>query len=149
MHTRKINRQSRSYGRRYEHWTDFGIRLQLLRSNVVQRVSNDTTLEQKEKLCHISHYDKTALNTFIAGCSGTLKNNMYLRKPASLEDAMAYVNEFENFERLHGNCSDNKSQFSKCTFVNNNVKQAISQNFKPNQFTQPNFCPEASETQEI
>lgn len=98
-----------------ENILNFGNRLQLLRSSVVQRVSNGT-LDEQEKLCHIGYYEKTALNTFIAGCTGTLKNNMYLKKPTSLEDAMAFVNEFENFEKLYNNFGDmpkiNKNNFS-------------------------------------
>ena len=94
-----------------EHLLDFGSRLQLLRSNVVQRISNDTSLSQTEKLCHISHYDKTALTTFIAGCTGTLKMSMHLKSPQTLEDAMAYANEFENFERLYGNLGNVEKPF--------------------------------------
>lgn len=104
-----IQELTRARPYRGENLIDFGSRLQLIRSNVFQRVSNDTTLGQDEKLCQITHYDKTALNTFIAGCSGTLKNNMHLRKPESLEDAIAYVNEFENFERLYGQISEPKT----------------------------------------
>ncbi|KAL1488305.1 hypothetical protein ABEB36_015254 [Hypothenemus hampei] len=74
-----------------ETLVNFGARLQLLRSNVAQRVSGDNSLSAEQKLCHISFHDKTALNTFIAGCTGTLKNNLHLKQPKSLEDAMGYV----------------------------------------------------------
>ena len=73
-----------------ENLINFGNRLQLLLSNVIQRVSNDISLSDIQKNCQIEHYNKTALNTFIAGCSGNLRNNMYLKKPNSLEDAIAY-----------------------------------------------------------
>ena len=105
-----------------EHILNFGNRIQILRSSVVQRVSNNASLKTDEKLFQINHYNKTALSTFIAGCTGVLKNNMYLKNPATLEDAMAYVNEFENFERLYGHCKlDANNPFNK----NNTTK------FKP------------------
>lgn len=110
-----------------EHLIDFGSRLQLLRSSVIQRISNDVKLSKDDKICQINHYDKTALNTFIAGCSGTLKNNMHLRKPSSLEDAMAYVNEFENFERLYGTVNEPRAQNSK--FQANNTSKQSNQHF--------------------
>lgn len=89
-----------------ENLINFGNRLQLLVSNVIQRISNDQTLNLLQKNCQIDHYNKTALNSFIAGCAGNLRNNMYLKKPTTLEDAIAYVNEYENFEKLYGNFHD-------------------------------------------
>ena len=96
-----------------EDLLEFGKRLQVLRSNVIQRVSNDPILSADEKACHINHYEKTALNTFIAGCTGNLRNNMYLKKPTSLEDAMSYVTEYENFEKLFKTPGENKPQENK------------------------------------
>lgn len=49
------------------------------------------------------HCDKIALHSFIAGCIGVIKNNMHLKKPDSLEDAIAYVQEFDNFGSLYCN----------------------------------------------
>lgn len=151
-----------------EHLLSFGSRLQLLKSNVIQRISNDTCLAPLEKTCQISHYDKTALNTFIAGCSGTLRNNLYIKKPTSLEDAMACVNEFENFEMLYGSSNEqnkvyktqnfhqkpaqqnfqNQNNFSNTTnfphnnsnYQNNNRQQFNNQNQfnHPNQYNQFN-----------
>ncbi|XP_030747092.1 uncharacterized protein LOC115875718 [Sitophilus oryzae] len=92
-----VQELTRTHPYKNESLLNFGSRLQLLRSNVVQRISNDTTITNEQKLCHITYLDKTALNTFIAGCSDLLRNNMHLRKPKTLEDALAYVNEFENF----------------------------------------------------
>ncbi|CAG9770027.1 unnamed protein product [Ceutorhynchus assimilis] len=63
----------------------------LLVSNVIQRISNDQNLNALQKACQIDHYNKSALNSFIAGCAGNLRNNMYPKKPSSLEDAIAYV----------------------------------------------------------
>ncbi|KAG5861035.1 hypothetical protein JTB14_013981 [Gonioctena quinquepunctata] len=50
-----------------EDLISFGTRLQLIRSSVAQRISNDTNLQADEKVYQISHYDKVALSTFIAG----------------------------------------------------------------------------------
>lgn len=102
-----------------ENLVDYGTRLQLLRSQVAQRISNDTNMTLAEKTCQVSHYDKTALSTFIAGCTGTLRNNLHLKGPASLEDALAYVNQFENFEKLYGNLEDKPKTVPKAIFNNN------------------------------
>lgn len=123
-----VQELTRAKPQKNEHLLQFGNRLQLLRSNVAQRISNDTNLNENEKLCHISYYEKTALNTFIAGCTGILKNNMHLKNLESLEDAMAYVVEFENFESLYGHL--NHSQ-------NNNFNKQP--NFNQPNFNQPNF----------
>lgn len=122
-----------------EHLLNFGSRLQLLRSNVIQRVSNDTNLNREQKLCHISYFDKTALNTFIAGCTGTLKNNMHIKTPKSLEDAIAYVTEFENFERLYGQCN-NVFDKPKNNFQNpkHNTNNFGNQNFNSYNQNNPN-----------
>ncbi|XP_030762018.1 uncharacterized protein LOC115886854 [Sitophilus oryzae] len=118
-----------------EDLINFGTRLQLLRSNVAQRISNDLNLTQEQKLCHIKYYEKTALNTFIAGCTGTLKNNMHLKQLNSLEDAMAYVVEFENFEKFQSNANRNNSIFGSPNF--NNFQNNNTPNFNtPNN---PNF----------
>lgn len=125
-----------------EHLTSFGNRIQLTKSSVIQRVSNDTSLSTEQKICQISHYDKTALNTFIAGCSGQLRNNMYIKKPESLEDAIAFVDEFENFERLYGSMQNTNLNQKP----NNQSMQRPNQNFRnfqnnpQNNFqNQPNF----------
>lgn len=118
-----------------EHLNDFGSRLQLLRSSIISRISNDQTLNVNEKQMQANHYCKIALNTFIAGCSGVLKNNMHLKKPDSLEDAMAYVAEFENFERMYGNLNDrNPTQFKNNFNVN---KQNVQSNNFQRNFNNP------------
>ncbi|KAL1493906.1 hypothetical protein ABEB36_009587 [Hypothenemus hampei] len=63
-------------------------------------------------------HDKTALNTFIAGCTGTLKNNLHLKQPKSLEDAMGYVMEFENFERSCGMLQSERHNTNKINHPN-------------------------------
>lgn len=51
-------------------------------------------MTKPEKCCEINHYEKTALST------GILINNAHIKKTASLEDALAYVIDLENFEKL-------------------------------------------------
>ncbi|XP_072397956.1 uncharacterized protein [Diabrotica undecimpunctata] len=76
---------TRTRPQRNENLIEFGNRLQLLVSNIVQRISNDTNLDVNQKAVFIQFCENTALNTFIKGCTGTLKNNMHLKAPASLE----------------------------------------------------------------
>ncbi|XP_056633553.1 uncharacterized protein LOC130443106 [Diorhabda sublineata] len=110
---------------RNEPLMNFGSRIQLLRSSIAQKISNNPNITNAEKVFQINHYDKTALSTFIAGCSGTLRNNLHLKNPASLEDAMAYLNEFENFEKLYGNLNDNNR--ATTSRFNSNYRQPYSQ----------------------
>lgn len=119
-----VQELTRNYPYKNEHLLDFGSRIQLLMSTVIQRISNDVTLSINDKICQTNHHKKTALNTFIAGCPPILKNNLHLKKPATLEDAMAYVTEFENFEKLYGNIEH--KQMPKINVNHNN------QNIKPN-----------------
>lgn len=94
---------SRSKLHKNENLHSFGSRLQLIRSKVTHRIINDTRLNQNDKTCRINHYNKVARDTFISECTGTLKNNLHLKNPDTLEDAMTYVSEFENFEKYYGN----------------------------------------------
>ncbi|KAG5869443.1 hypothetical protein JTB14_001405 [Gonioctena quinquepunctata] len=56
---------TRSRPHKGEDLISFGTRLQLIRSSVAQRISNDTNLQADEKVYQISHYEKVALSTFI------------------------------------------------------------------------------------
>ncbi|KAG5858510.1 hypothetical protein JTB14_019724 [Gonioctena quinquepunctata] len=123
---------TRSRPHKGEDVISFGTRLQLTRSSVAQRISNDTNLQADEKVYQISHYDKVALSTFIAGCTGVLRNNLHLKKPTSLEDAMAYINEYENFEKLYGFSHENhKSKL--------NATNTYRQTYTPNMHSYNNF----------
>lgn len=139
-----VQELTRSKPHKGEHLNDFGSRIQLLRSSVISRINSDRNLTADEKQVQANHYSKVALNTFIAGCSGTLKNNLHLKKPASLEDAIAYVVEFENFERMYGNLQDRNPPQSKFNTNASNFKQPFQNfqrnpNFQNNPFQNPNF----------
>lgn len=137
-----VQELTRSKPYKGEHLNDFGSRIQLIRSNVISRISNDQELTVDEKQIQANHYSKVALNTFIAGCSGTLKNNMHLKKPASLEDAIAYVAEFENFESLYGNLQDRNPPLNKSnSHPRNDRQQSYSQDVQrrhPNNYQYQN-----------
>ncbi|KAG5864538.1 hypothetical protein JTB14_007593 [Gonioctena quinquepunctata] len=120
---------TRSRPHKGEDLISFGTRLQLIRSSVAQRISNDTNLQADEKVYQISHYDKVALSTFIAGCTGVSRNNLHLKKPTSLEDAMAYINDFET---LYGFSHENhKSKL--------NATATYRQTYTPNMYSYNNF----------
>jgi hypothetical protein len=140
-----VQELTRTRPHKNEDLLEFGKRIQVLRSNVLQRVSNDPVLSANDKACHFNHYEKTALNTFIAGCSGNLRNNMYLKKPTCLEDAMSYVTEYENFEKLFKTPGENKpygevKQFQKFNNPMPNFSNQASNFNNPTQFNfrQPN-----------
>ncbi|KAG5869246.1 hypothetical protein JTB14_009897 [Gonioctena quinquepunctata] len=124
---------TRSRPHEEEDLISFGTRLQLIRSSVAQRISNDTNSQADEKVYQISHHDKVALSTFIA------------------EDAMAYINEYDNFEKLYGFSHENlKSKLNatttyRQTYTPNMHSYKNFQQPEPNQFyrqfpsTNPNF----------
>ncbi|XP_057666773.1 uncharacterized protein LOC130900279 [Diorhabda carinulata] len=106
-----------------ENLITFVNRLLLLKSQTIERISNNLNLSEIDQKCQINQCEKTALNTFIAGYSGTIRNNMYLKKPSSLEDAMAYVYEFENFEKLYGQFYEPRIwYYSNSNSTNNTTK---------------------------
>lgn len=91
---------------------DFNTRFQLQRSSIIQRISKDTTLSREGRFS-ISHGGKTSPNPFMSESSWILKNNKHLKKPASLENDIAYVNNFNNFESLFGGLTETKYQPQK------------------------------------
>lgn len=126
---------SRARLNKNEDLYSFGSRLQLIRSQVTHRINNDLTLSLNDKFCRIAHYDKVARDTFISECTGILKNNLHLKNPPTLEDAMAYVSEFENFEKFYG--QPNWTDKSRNTMSNNNFNRQNQQNqFNQNAFRQ-------------
>lgn len=75
---------------------NFGVRLQDARNLIVIRL-NSLGLTAETRAIKTQHYDGLALRTFIRGLTGQLQNNIRFRRPASLEQAMAFVVEEENF----------------------------------------------------
>lgn len=78
---------------------EFGQRIQIARSCLISKLTSipETEINRQTKLVYIRQYDSTALKTFIRGLSGNLQSIVRLRNPDSIEMAMNYVTEEENF----------------------------------------------------
>lgn len=83
---------------RNENSLDFGRRLQVLRSSLAQRIGSDTQLDNQTKAIHLRQYDQMSLRTFIRGLPTPLQSIIRLKSPNSLETAITYINEEENFQ---------------------------------------------------
>ena len=79
---------------------DFGRRIQVVRSKLASKISStpDSEIDKPTKVIYLKQYDSLALKTFIRGLTGQLQSIIRLRKPDSLELAMTYVTEEENFK---------------------------------------------------
>lgn len=75
---------------------NFGMRCQDARSLIISKI-NSLDLTKEEKLLRIQNYNELSLKTFIRGLSGQIQNNIRLRNPDSLEQAMSLLIEEENF----------------------------------------------------
>lgn len=78
---------------------EFGKRIQIARSRLASKISSisDTVMPQATKVVYLRQYDQVALKTFIRGLSGNMQSIVRLRNPDSLEMAMNFVTEEENF----------------------------------------------------
>lgn len=74
----------------------FGERIQKARSLVATKLAS-LNLPQNEMILKLNHYDELALKTFIRGLSGRMQDMIRLRQPNSLEQAISYSIEEENF----------------------------------------------------
>lgn len=76
---------------------NFGMRCQDARSLVTSKLNSDTSMSVDEKSIRIKNYDNLALKTFIRGLPIQIQTNVRLRNPNTLENAMSFVIEEENF----------------------------------------------------
>lgn len=78
---------------------DFGKRIQLARSQLIAKINaqSEATMPRATKIIYTNQYNKVSLKTFIRGLTGNLQSIIRLRNPETLEQAMAYVTEEENF----------------------------------------------------
>ncbi|CAH2001487.1 unnamed protein product [Acanthoscelides obtectus] len=136
---------------RNESPLDFGKRLQILRSTLAQKLSiSDSTPEVKVAM--MKQYDGICLRAFVRGLSGPLQTVIRLKNPSSLEEAMAYIIEEENFQYTqnifkfpnHSKTPGSNTQNSyskpqtKFGHSNNNYRnQAPNQNFHYQKFQAP------------
>lgn len=75
---------------------NFGMRCQDARSLVISKL-NTLPYDAAVKRIHMQNYNELSLKTYIRGLTGQLQTNVRLRNPDSLESAMSFVIEEENF----------------------------------------------------
>lgn len=82
-----------------EHPLDFARRLQVLRSNLAQKINSitDAIMNKDTKLIYLRQYDQVCLRTFIRGIPGPLQSLIRLKNPNCIEVAMTQITEEENF----------------------------------------------------
>lgn len=133
---------------------NFGMRIQDTRSLVINKL-NTLTMTPNEKLIRLTSYDDLALKTFIKGLPLNLQTIIRLRNPDSLEKAMSFVIEEENFlySTNKANSLNTQSNFRPTqrqipirqtnppNFNQYSPNLAISQIPRPNFQPLPNFQP--------
>lgn len=82
-----------------EHPINFGMRLQDTRSLLFSKL-NATDESRDIKLMKINHYDSFALKTYINNLPFNIQLVVRLKQPESLEQAMSFVQEEENFQQF-------------------------------------------------
>jgi len=112
----------------------FGMRLQDARSLLFSKL-NSTLQDNQEKLIKINHYDEFALKTFLCGLPYQLQLVVRLRNPNSLEQALAFVTEEQNFVQFSRNQNLAQPPYKSNS---NNTKFFQPQNAK---LTSHNFTP--------
>ncbi|KAJ8977651.1 hypothetical protein NQ317_017095 [Molorchus minor] len=118
--TIRPNRNERPY--------DFGLRIQELRAITITRINNDFPAQETRDL-QIQNYNNIAKTIFITNLPIHTQTIIRMKNPASLEDALNFVleeEEFQNFAKLH-----------QTSFAKHNPM--ISQNIQPNRNLQHNF----------
>ncbi|XP_050516300.1 putative mediator of RNA polymerase II transcription subunit 24 [Diabrotica virgifera virgifera] len=109
---------------------NFGMRCQETRSLVAQKL-NTLNIKAPEKLIRIQSYDDLCLKTYIRGLPLSLQTNIRLRNPDSLEKAMCFVIEEENFlySLQRGNNLNSQNSFRPSSrhtpMRNNNINQTF------------------------
>lgn len=108
---------------------DFGKRIQLARSQLIAKINaqSETTMPRATKLIYTNQYNKVSLKTFIRGLTGNLQSIIRLRNPETLEKAMAYVTEEENFRYTQNIAFSTNRQHlvqDKTPFKSNNVMKS-------------------------
>lgn len=112
---------------------EFGKRIQLVRSQIASRINSlaENVMDMRSKILNLNNYDNLSLKTFIRGLRGNLQTTIRLRNPVTLEQAMSYVVEEENFyyaQARSNQFAQGKPQHSKPNFSNSNFSH------KPMQF---------------
>lgn len=110
----------------------FGLRIQDTRSLLFAKL-NATISDANEALVQTKHYDSFALKTYINGLPYNLQLVVRLRNPTSLEQAMSFVTEEENFKNFSNpqNFTFNANRQQNSKPVQNYQKPQINVNSAP------------------
>lgn len=79
-----------------ENFISFGQRIQKCRSGIASKLKS-MNITIAERALQIKNYENLALKTYIRGLTGRVQDMVRLRAPTSLELAISYVLEEENF----------------------------------------------------
>lgn len=110
-----------------ENNLDFAKRLQILRSQLAQKLTSitETNMPNATKIIYLNQYEQITLRTFIRSLNGPLQSIIRIRNPPNLEAAMTLITEEENF-----NYTQNLFRSSP---------QAEPKSFPKNNFSNQNF----------
>lgn len=123
-----------------ENPLDFGKRLQILRSNLVQKINSFTTQQMDEptKLIYLRQYEQATLRTFIRGLSFNLQNIIRIKTPNCLEEALSLVTEEQNFHYFQNSYKNLHQNNSFTNYPTNNNYNNYNTNVQ-NAQTKPAF----------
>lgn len=125
---------------RNEPIQNFALRLQDARSLLCIKINNSDDLDPV-KLIKIQQYDELCLKTFINNLDYHTQLVVRLKNPNSLEQAMAFVREEENFLKFKNQTIMHKpitnNQFTQRPNNTNNIFKQPNQSF--NNFPKPNY----------
>lgn len=101
---------------------EFGQRIQIAKSKLSFKIESTSieTMPLLTKEIHLKQYNQLALKTFIRGLTGNLQTTIRLRNPNSIEQAMNFVTEEENF-RYTQNFSQQLLNTTKQNNHSNNI----------------------------
>lgn len=129
-----------------ESFFAFGQRIQKGRSGIASKLKS-MKLRPDECTFKIKNYDELALKTFIRGLSGRVQDMVRLRNPNSLELAISYVLEEENFmlsqrqnQSIQNSLSNAQRNSQQKPSINHNFKSQFRPNFTRPAFASPNFA---------
>ena len=113
---------------------DFGLRCQYIRSLIYSSISSDSTLSAEEKKAQNSSTEQLVLMTFFKYLPPQIQPIVRMKNPKTLEDAMTYLTEEENFLSITSDVrrvstpnwlshSSNNNKFSNTPQNNNHSPQ--------------------------
>nr|CAH7762868.1 unnamed protein product [Callosobruchus chinensis] len=120
-----------------ESFFNFGQRIQKARSAIASKLIS-MNLAVAERTFQIKNYDELCLKTFIRGLTGRVQDMVRLRNPDSLELAISYVLEEENF-MLHQRQSGQSQNSSFTQNLQNRSQPQLPVQFS-NNFNQPKIA---------